>query len=510
MKRNYIVNIGILIVIAFLLGSCSAVLEVNVKTNMQEAGEVFGSGQFEKSTIITLEAKANKGYEFLHWEEFGKTISTDEKLLFSLVKRRNIEAVFGLKEYLINASNKNPHMGEVFGSDKYQFKETAVIRAVPKEGFRFLGWEGIESTNKDLSFVVDENLRLIAHFAKNDDFLIEKKSLISSVSNNKKLFAFEQGNVISIYSFADQKTLADFELLSTGERQLESKDFRNNAIEWALEDEVFVFDYNNKLYIQSLDGTRDIIDEGTIYNYKVDEDILIYTKYQKSGNEYNVEIIIINIKDYNVIAKWPIVIKDLNYLDTLLNNPKQKHFLLGRDNILEIIDYTLEKTREFSFEDEIRDINLIRDHLIAVSLDKSLILLDTATETMLLLDDINPSNYNTKLSYIPVNGGLLVNYIGQSKEYLSYLFTIESLEDIEVRRIFNLPKGEVDDILLRNDSSFILLINDQIVQVDGNKVSVKLIGKDIYKILSVVNDNIFYLSNQEPGYHWKLSVVEVE
>jgi hypothetical protein len=67
-----------------------------------EGGAISGSGSYTQGSSVTVIAKSNEGYEFVHWVEKGVILSTGTTYTFNIYENRNIEAVF-----LTRHSNNN-------------------------------------------------------------------------------------------------------------------------------------------------------------------------------------------------------------------------------------------------------------------------------------------------------------------------------------------------------------------------------------------------------------------
>src|SRR6056297_4116090 len=243
-------KIIIILILTISITACSSVLEVNVKINNIEAGEVEGAGQFERNSIVTLNAKENKGYEFDFWEEDGKRISDENPLVFALEKRRNIKANFKLEKYTINVSSSDNTKGLVLGSGEYKFKDKVVVEANALECFKFCGWEGINSAERIVKFNAENDLRAIAYFTQEETKLIEKKPFKPIVSKDKNLLAYKFDNILSIYSLKEDKTLADFALFS------EDINEKEISARWSYDNNKIIINYLDEIIIQGINDDK--------------------------------------------------------------------------------------------------------------------------------------------------------------------------------------------------------------------------------------------------------------
>lgn len=75
-----------------------------------EGGALSGSGSYTQGSSVTVIAKSNEGYEFVHWVEKGVILSTGTTYTFSIYENRSIEAVFLTRH---SSTNNDEAVGDV-------------------------------------------------------------------------------------------------------------------------------------------------------------------------------------------------------------------------------------------------------------------------------------------------------------------------------------------------------------------------------------------------------------
>ena len=100
------------------------------------AGSVTGAGTYEEGTSITLEAAANEGYTFDHWNDGStqnpRTVVVNNNLSFT--------AYFTAITYTITTNASPAEGGTVTGGGTYSYGATAVLTATPNANYSFQQW----------------------------------------------------------------------------------------------------------------------------------------------------------------------------------------------------------------------------------------------------------------------------------------------------------------------------------------------------------------------------------
>ncbi len=501
MKKIYLA----IIIICLLIGiiGCSSVLEINASVNIEEAGEVLGTGQYERDSIVSLKAKPNKGYKFIKWEDDGEVISRENPLIMPLEKRMAIEAVFQKREYTINASSKDPAMGVVVGSGSYKYNESVSLEARSSDGFKFIGWEGIDRKDDKLEFLATKDLRVVAHFIEDNKNLIDREFISPSVSNNNELFAYMFENILSIYSLSNQKALADFTYQSASNEKAEESEY---AIKWLEDDNGVLLYYNNELFIQSLNGDKKIISTGNVFNYYIEGESVGFIEYEEQNEEYVAHVKIINLDNMETELSYTFALNDLSQLKDSLLNLERNLLVHSTNNILRIINIEDEEVEEISFKDSLENIEVVNNGVIAVAFNEEIVILSLDNYDLVSTKNQKPSDHYKQSEYQIVKDYMIIKYKQNSQE-VYYLLDLKEFESITTQKILNLPEGNLND-LTRVNNSLLLQIDNEVYQVK-NDVTEKLIQDDITKVLTLVNENIFYIVNYGSGYYGGLKYKEL-
>jgi len=128
---------------------------------------------YQEGTLVQVSAMPDTGYRLVEWREDGQPISTDQLIGITMNADRAIQAVFEEvvvppQQYLVTISvvadgTTNPAPGTY----TYQENETATIKAIPFEGYKFDHWEGDASGDVDtIALYVDGNKNVIAVFSE--------------------------------------------------------------------------------------------------------------------------------------------------------------------------------------------------------------------------------------------------------------------------------------------------------------------------------------------------------
>jgi len=136
---------------------------IEVISNNEQYGTVFGGGSYPYQTTATLTATANHGYYFQSWSD-GNTnnprsimVSSDTALI----------AIFQLDTFAVTVNTNNPQGGSTLGGGSYAYLSEAVIEAVPNIGYHFEEWNDGVYTNPRI-IVVEQDTAFTALFAINE------------------------------------------------------------------------------------------------------------------------------------------------------------------------------------------------------------------------------------------------------------------------------------------------------------------------------------------------------
>lgn len=129
--------------------------DIKTAVEPEDAGTVIGGGNYAENTDITLEAKANSGYEFVQWSDGVKTATREVKV----TKNETYTAQFKALEnfFTITTIAKPAEGGVVVGGGQYAENKVIQLAAVPNEGYEFAQWEdGVKTAVREITVTKDE------------------------------------------------------------------------------------------------------------------------------------------------------------------------------------------------------------------------------------------------------------------------------------------------------------------------------------------------------------------
>ncbi len=135
-------------------------------------GDLFGKKSYEPGTEATIEAVANPGFEFDHWEGNQVLDPTQAHSKVSMTGHTKIKAHWKRLWNVIAAPDKK-EAGKVEGSGNFPDGTEVKLKVTPNEGFKFLGWEGkgVPEESKEelnITIIVDGDHDIVAKFENED------------------------------------------------------------------------------------------------------------------------------------------------------------------------------------------------------------------------------------------------------------------------------------------------------------------------------------------------------
>ncbi len=130
------------------------ILTFNVIAKAGKGGTVTGGGTYNYGANATLEAIPNAGYHFVEWSD-GKT--ENPRTISNITEDFTFTATFSDKvECTVAANGQN---GTVEGTGVYFAGETATLKAVGNEGFKFFCWsDGVTANPRRVKVASDTTL----------------------------------------------------------------------------------------------------------------------------------------------------------------------------------------------------------------------------------------------------------------------------------------------------------------------------------------------------------------
>jgi len=141
---------------------------IKVSASPASEGTVSGGGTFTGGTQQTVTATPETGFDFVHWTNAGKVVSTSEMYTFTLTANTTLVADFAApKKYTITVRASPAADGTVSGGGSFVAGTQQTVTATPKSGFNFVHWTDagkVVSTSEMYTFTLNANTSLIADF----------------------------------------------------------------------------------------------------------------------------------------------------------------------------------------------------------------------------------------------------------------------------------------------------------------------------------------------------------
>ena len=125
--------------------------------------------EYQYGTVYTLPTDVTReGYTFAGWYSnsnfSGSAITEIDVTDFG---NKTFYVKWTLDEYNVSV-DYDKTMGSVTGADYYEYKSPATLKAVPNEGYEFVGWNDNTLTDARIQFVVTKDTTLTANFKEKE------------------------------------------------------------------------------------------------------------------------------------------------------------------------------------------------------------------------------------------------------------------------------------------------------------------------------------------------------
>lgn len=131
---------------------------ITVVSENPEWGTTSGTVKVRKGESAVIAAYPNYGCAFIGWREGG---SENPKTLTNVNCDMTFTARFVKRDYSVIAKVNNPNYGKAFANKTtFKLNETAIIKATPNYGYKFLGWDEDGNGRVDSGEPTDPELRI--------------------------------------------------------------------------------------------------------------------------------------------------------------------------------------------------------------------------------------------------------------------------------------------------------------------------------------------------------------
>jgi hypothetical protein len=140
----------------------TAPIQYSLTVSAAEGGTVSTEGgTYDEGTEVTITSTPSEGYRFTGWE--GND-STSESLTVTLNSDKTLQALFELIPiYTLTITSSDGGTVSIESGEYEEGTEIEII-ATPEDGYRFDGWEGIDSNENTVTLTITSDTQLIPIF----------------------------------------------------------------------------------------------------------------------------------------------------------------------------------------------------------------------------------------------------------------------------------------------------------------------------------------------------------
>lgn len=117
------------------------IITMSVDTTIH--GTCTGGGSYNYLSNRTIQANANYGYHFTHWNDGV----IDNPRIITLTQDTSFTAFFDINQYVVTGESNNSERGTVTGSDTVYYLDTVVLTATAYYGYHFQRWNDYNTDN---------------------------------------------------------------------------------------------------------------------------------------------------------------------------------------------------------------------------------------------------------------------------------------------------------------------------------------------------------------------------
>jgi hypothetical protein len=143
-------------------------LTLNFEGEGEVIEEIVNAGrttEYDSGTTVKLTAQPEDEWLFTGWSgDIGDIDPTENPIQLTITEPKTLTANFKKIEYFTLTVSTTLGGETSISGGTYQNGETVIIIAIPKEGYRFIGWEGYDSEETSLSLNIESDINLLAKF----------------------------------------------------------------------------------------------------------------------------------------------------------------------------------------------------------------------------------------------------------------------------------------------------------------------------------------------------------
>ena len=207
-----------------------------VKSEDPQMGSTYGSGNYTLNSTVTIGAMPNEGFYFTNWQDGN----ADNPRNITVTGSATYTAYFAqepVQSYTITVYFDETQ-GYVLGAGSYIIGSTAILAAIPNDGYYFVKWDDGSSDNPKEIFVT-EDLVLAAFF--NGTGVDENDSAIH-------LFPNPANDKIQIEGLEGDNEISIFDMMGTVVKRLTIN----------TDEEVFIGDLSAGIYLVHINGSHSV------------------------------------------------------------------------------------------------------------------------------------------------------------------------------------------------------------------------------------------------------------
>ncbi len=144
----------------------------------EDAGVLTGAGEYAADTLVTVNATANEGWQFVAWMSESDTLSKEAEYTFTIVSDTALTALFAeaeepqLEVYTVTLSASPAEAGTLSGAGEFEANTEVTVSATANEGWQFVAWMSESDTlskEAEYTFTIVSDIALTAMFKAEEE-----------------------------------------------------------------------------------------------------------------------------------------------------------------------------------------------------------------------------------------------------------------------------------------------------------------------------------------------------